>query len=123
MTGSSIITLYKCGDCGEVHDHEDEAQACCMPAVHEVYQCPACEEVYDTHAEATKCCNAGDLVRCPCCTRDYGVRQIAYHAVKIAGHCAACQPLFTVDEQFAIEDAHHELTGKLGSILIGEATS
>ena len=109
----SIKTLYECGNCNEVHDDEDGAQECCMPTVSEVYQCPACEEIHNSHDEASKCCNAGELIRCPCCSRDYGHTQINSRAVSVAGHCNICDPLFTIEQRFLIEDLHFQQAGQL----------
>lgn len=121
MALSAVTTLYRCGECRDVHTDEDDARECCMPEIIEVYQCPKCQVMHDEHDQAAKCCGAGELARCPCCARDYGPRQIGYHAVQIAGHCQTCSPLFSVDHQMAIEEAHHEITGDGASLLRGEA--
>ena len=33
-------------------------------------------------------------------------------AIKIAGHCTSCNPMFTIDQQQAIQDLHYHETGR-----------
>ncbi|KIO49624.1 hypothetical protein [Nitrosospira sp. NpAV] len=52
-----IEPKWKCGECGDLHDDEDEARECCEPSVFEVYVCPTCGEEHSAEAEAIDCCN------------------------------------------------------------------
>ena len=47
---------YECGECGEIHDDEDEARYCCPPSVKEVFVCPLCEIYHKEEADALDCC-------------------------------------------------------------------
>ena len=49
-------TMYQCGECGDVHDFEDEAIECCQPRVTEVYVCSTCDEVHLDKEDAEQCC-------------------------------------------------------------------
>lgn len=53
----AIEPKWKCGDCGHVHDDEEDARECCAPAIHEVYLCPICNEAHDDEIDAIKCCD------------------------------------------------------------------
>lgn len=54
QTLKKIIAQWRCHDCGELHDDEDEARECCPPE--EVYLCPSCDEQYRHEIEARACC-------------------------------------------------------------------
>jgi len=98
-------TRYQCSHCDEIHKDEDDARECCQPEVWEVYECGECGKLHGSSEVAAKSC-CEQLVKCPACSRDYGQYNIASHSIEVAGHCPACNPLFTVDEQFKIEDLH-----------------
>lgn len=106
-----IKELYRCGQCREVHDDEDGARECCMPDVMTIYVCPVCEERHDEHEDALKCCGI-DAIKCPSCYRDHSSVSLGYQAIQISGHCSTCNPLFTIDQQLAIQDLHYQRTGK-----------
>ena len=108
MSKHAARPLWKCGECGGVHDNEDGAGECCRPMIHELWGCPVCEAVHDKEKDALHCCGPQGLIRCPCCARDYSEAEINHFAVEVAGHCNVCNPFFTVDQQFAIEDMHWE---------------
>lgn len=110
--------LWKCGECCEIHDDEDAARECCMPEVYEIYGCPVCDKVHDEEDAALSCCGAGNTIRCPNCSRDYGGGHINHYAVLVASHCNTCNPLYSVEQQLAIEDMHWEYSpGKPQSLL------
>lgn len=110
---TEIKCVYKCGSCSEVHDDEEEARECCMPEIIELYECPICKDRHHEEEDAVACCGIElDGVMCPGCMRDYGAGQIDQVAVKVAGHCRTCNPMFTVDQQLAIEDMHWQVHGK-----------
>ncbi|HCP04635.1 MAG TPA: hypothetical protein DIT61_14180 [Pseudomonas sp.] len=111
-------TRYQCSQCDEIHEDEDDARECCQPEVWEVYECGECGKLHGSSEVAAKSC-CEQLVKCPACSRDYGQHNIASHSIEVAGHCPACNPLFTVDEQFKIEDLHYIRTGTNASILQG----
>lgn len=71
MSKPEIKTLYRCGQCREVHDDEDGARECCIPEIIEVYACPICGVIHDEEEDAGKCCGF-DIARCPSCHREYG---------------------------------------------------
>lgn len=103
MGQKKIKTLYRCGECRDVHDDEDGARECCMPEIIEVFACPDCGEIHADETEAAECCGT-DTETCPSCRRDYGAGHINHYAIKIAGHCNTCNPFFSIDQQLAIED-------------------
>lgn len=47
MQKLNATPLWKCGECGDVHEDEDEARECCMPRIWELWQCPECKKVHD----------------------------------------------------------------------------
>lgn len=96
---------FQCSSCDKIHADELDAEYCCKPEVWEVWQCSVCSKVHEAEAEADRCCGDSGLERCPCCARDYAPNAIGYHAIKVAGHCQTCNPLFTHEQQFLIEAA------------------
>lgn len=105
--------MYMCCMCEELHERESDAEECCQPEVEEVYVCEVCGEQHDIEQDADDCCPAGEKHEyCPSCYRDLDVLSLDRAAVAIAGHCQICNPKFSYDEQFAIEDLHYERTGK-----------
>ncbi len=100
--------LWKCGECGEIHEDEDGAGECCRPMIHEMWGCPVCGEAHDKESLALRCCGPEGLTRCPCCARDYSVAEINHAAIEVAGHCNTCNPHYSVEQQIAIEDMHLE---------------
>lgn len=106
MTKPKAKVLWKCSSCDEIHDDEDDARECCAPDVWEMYGCPECGKVCDEEEQALGCCSPDELTSCPNCSRDYGRGQINHFAVLVAGHCNTCNPLYSVEQQLAIEDMH-----------------
>lgn len=105
--------MYMCCLCEELHDRESRAEECCRPDVEEVYVCDVCADHHDTEKEADSCCSVGEMHdRCPACYREIHVLSLDRSAVAVAGHCQACNPHFSFDEQFAIEDLHYERVGQ-----------
>lgn len=47
MQKLNATPIWKCGECGEIHDDEDGARECCMPDIYELWQCPECKKVHD----------------------------------------------------------------------------
>ena len=52
---------WRCDECDEVHDCEDDAVECCRPRVVQGYGCPTCggfylstDEAFDCHLEANQ---------------------------------------------------------------------
>ena len=106
-----IRALYQCGACREIHDDEDGALECCRPEITELFECPICKKHHEDEDDALTCCGV-DAVKCPSCYRDYASISLSYQAIKIAGHCTTCNPIFTIDQQIAIQDQHYQQTGK-----------
>ena len=63
------VTMYRCTVCTEVHDDEDDAQACCKPkavsaaaAITQLMVCPVCADSnFGSYLEVTNCCLWKDL--------------------------------------------------------------
>lgn len=92
--------MYMCCSCDELHKRETDAEECCKPEVEEVYLCDAC------------CPEIQPINLCPTCFREYSGVDINRAAIHVSGHCQTCNPHFSFDEQFAIEDLHYQRTGK-----------
>jgi len=60
-------TRYRCGECGELHDFEDDATACCAPDVtkEDCWKCSECGYVTDDEDEARHCCLDEEVVLLP----------------------------------------------------------
>lgn len=110
--------LWRCGECCQVHSCEEAAGECCKPTVTEVYGCLDCHEVHNSAQEAEECCGVFEM-RCPNCSRDYKSLDINAKAIEIAGHCTVCNPLYTIEQRFAIEDMHFLQTGNCGDLRLG----
>ncbi len=91
-----------------------------MPSVTELYGCLDCDGVHESEREAEQCCGVFE-VRCTNCSRDYKSIDINAKAVQIAGHCTVCNPLFTLDDRFAIEDMHYLQTDRVGDLRLGQS--
>ena len=111
MTNIQIKELYRCGECREIHDDEDGARECCMPEVHTIYVCPVCSSHQDEPDKALRCCNV-EAIACPQCFREYSSISIHFAAITIAGHCNTCNPIYTVEQQLAVQDMHYLHTGE-----------
>ncbi len=58
---------WKCDECGEAHDDEDEARECCPPTVTEFWVCNGCEENFaEEKAAKAHGCKMFDPSRCLC---------------------------------------------------------
>lgn len=59
------IECWKCPECQEVYEWEDEAEECCAEAVAQDAPfspaCPVCAQKYDAHRDAADCCLWKDL--------------------------------------------------------------
>jgi len=109
---ADVIRKWECGSCNELHDHEHQAEECCAPEVTAVWVCPVCDEGHDKKEEAEACCpDIETTITCPRCFRDHSIGTLNYEAVKVARHCNTCMPIFTVDQQLAIQDLHYQRTG------------
>ena len=53
---NKLTPKFRCDECKEIHDEEDEARECCQPIVDEVYECPLCKEIHDNEQRAIECC-------------------------------------------------------------------
>lgn len=66
VVGSRVeeVTMYRCPDCRELHEWEDDAEECCKKTgVEDATQpiCPVCAKPYITHRDAADCCLWKDL--------------------------------------------------------------
>ena len=117
---ATYTEVWKCCECREVHDDEDAARECCQPQILELFRCDLCSTIHEDEADAETCCGvSASSVTCPTCYRAYRSRHIGASAIEAVGHCQACNPQFSVDEQFKIEDLHYDRTGTNASILQG----
>jgi hypothetical protein len=108
--------MYECSACERLHEFHHRAEECCAPEVAMVWVCGDCEAAHDSKAEAEACCAALALngqvtCTCPDCYRDFDLEPMQQAAITIAGHCTTCNPLFTIEQQLAIEDLHQLETG------------
>lgn len=58
------LECWRCPECREVYDWEDEAEECCAepaPAVTSQPTCPVCAAEYTSHRDAADCCLWKDL--------------------------------------------------------------
>lgn len=53
---ATTLTRYRCDECGDIHEDEDNARECCAPTISEVYQCSVCHAKFDDEDEADKHC-------------------------------------------------------------------
>lgn len=53
----TIKSQWKCGECGFLHDWEENAVECCAPMVTEVFLCPICKEEHGDEDDALDCCD------------------------------------------------------------------
>lgn len=54
---ATIEAKWRCNECQEVHNDEEEALECCRPSVSEVYFCPVCDKDCLTEQDAIECCD------------------------------------------------------------------
>lgn len=100
---------YECSACNEVHNFHHEAERCCQPEVGEVWLCDICEEAHEDKNDATDCCansvkaKGVDTVRCHNCYRDQELIRHAFE-IQVAGHCSECNPHYSIDDKFKIDD-------------------
>ena len=59
------IECWRCPECWDVHDFEDEAEECCAEAAAKAAPsakaCPVCAQKYDEHRAAADCCLWKDI--------------------------------------------------------------
>ena len=58
------IECWRCPECLDIHDYEDEAEECCNDAdakAPSAPACPVCAQKYATHRDASDCCIWKDL--------------------------------------------------------------
>ena len=58
MAKTKKITAYECPECGELHEHQYDAEECCPRDVNEMkaYQCIECGYIYEDKEDAEECC-------------------------------------------------------------------
>ena len=56
MDEHRIKYAWKCGECGYIHDDEDDARECCMPDILEVVVCRLCGKTHRLKEDAMQCC-------------------------------------------------------------------
>jgi ssDNA-binding Zn-finger/Zn-ribbon topoisomerase 1 len=59
------VTMYRCDECDELHDWEDDAEECCAKDVAKTSEtepnCPVCNSEYSDHRQASDCCLWKDI--------------------------------------------------------------
>lgn len=53
---TALKTKFRCNDCHELHDTEDDALDCCAPGFEERYICPLCDTDHAMAGDAFACC-------------------------------------------------------------------
>jgi hypothetical protein len=56
----SLIDVWKCCECGEIHNDYDTALECCPPQIDEGYLCPLCRKYHYFSEDAYACCGYED---------------------------------------------------------------
>lgn len=56
----NITVKYRCNNCGDLHEFEDDAYECCRPQFTEVYLCPQCADLHGSEEDARLCCATPD---------------------------------------------------------------
>lgn len=51
-----IKPQYKCSQCGDLHDDENDALECCPKDIWAVYVCPRCDKEHHDEEAAIDCC-------------------------------------------------------------------
>ncbi|MFP1683379.1 hypothetical protein ACLD0W_12775 [Alloalcanivorax sp. C16-1] len=106
---SQIKKVWRCGDCDAEFEREQGALECCAPKPVLRFLGCSCGEEHCSEEDLGACgVNAAD---CPVCLRHHDGTTIEAVAVRIAGHCPCCNPLFSIDQQFAIEQQFYDLHG------------
>lgn len=103
--------MFECPHCDDLHDSYQGAKSCCKPVPSKVWLCPECGDRCETEQKARSCC-AFDEVVCPGCQRSHGGKPMEQAAIAVSGHCTECNPLYTVEQQHAIEQLHYQATGE-----------
>lgn len=57
MQKPKLPEKWRCDECGEIHDYEDEAYECCPPQVSRVFVCPVCDDHHMKEVDAIECCD------------------------------------------------------------------
>jgi hypothetical protein len=60
------VVMYRCPECHELHEYEDDAEDCCKDEEEAAARgagtdCPVCGEKYATHRDASDCCLWKDI--------------------------------------------------------------
>lgn len=103
---------YECGHCNHVHESHWQAERCCQPEVYDGWTCDTCGEFHEKKDDAVQCCSeylpVDDLTPCPNCLRPHTRAQQVY-AIEVAGHCSECNPNYTLEQRWTIEDRLDDL--------------
>lgn len=59
----TLHRMFECGECGDLHEHDYDAEECCMPVVSEVnaWACAECGFITKDEEAARYCCLAEDI--------------------------------------------------------------
>lgn len=103
-------TAYKCRRCGDVHETNYEAAACCRPGIPEVYLCPHCESVHYDLSDAADCCSERYSEEVSCficdnCGTDYQSEADAIECCSFYS-CPHCEDFDNDADSYAVVQAH-----------------
>lgn len=106
-------SVYACGDCGNTHSDYDDALACCAKEPKSGFACGHCDQWHSSTEDAESCCteNREPVVVCPACFRAHTAYSPQGAQIEVTGHCDECNPIYTPEQKFAIDDvmARNEL--------------
>ncbi|WP_234265656.1 hypothetical protein [Hydrogenophaga sp. NFH-34] len=51
-----VVVVYRCPECGDDHDSEDDAIECCVSQATAPAQCPICLDSCESYEDAVSCC-------------------------------------------------------------------
>lgn len=108
---------FLCGWCEEFHETREDARLCCAPEAEEALFCQECERRHWSEVRRDMCCEAS--IRCPRCSRLMPYESLDGFAIRLAGHCSLCNPLFTSEQRDAIEIGFELVDGRGCSLVDG----
>lgn len=101
---SKPIKKWECSACGDHHSDKADAMDCCRPDVEPVWVCGECDIAHDDEDQAADCCASG--ATCPRCMREHAETSRQAAQIRVAGHCDHCNPLFPIEQEYAIDREH-----------------
>lgn len=72
---AKVTEVWRCHECFELHDNEDEARECCPIQIDEGWQCSKCGEFHFEKHFAEQCCH--EEYTCPACQSCFDTQEAA----------------------------------------------